>query len=101
MPIAPNKPQDNKSGKTKSPESQQSRAFKPFSFRLSAFTSFYLSDFRSSRLSDFFYSKYSFIRSKKLFSFLPGLGLKLGEFCSFSNSSRSSRLNALGVQMLM
>jgi hypothetical protein len=68
-----------------------------FSFYLSPFTFrlFFCPPFTSS------YSKYSFIRSKKLFSFLPGLGLKLGESCSFSSSSRSSRLRAFGVQMLM
>ena len=47
------------------------------------------------------YSKYSRIRSKKLFSFLPGLGLKFGESCNLSSSARSSLLNDFGVHMLI
>src|SRR5690606_14144393 len=43
------------------------------------------------------YSKYSFIRSKKVFSFLPGWGLKLGELRRRSRSSLSSGDSALGV----
>jgi hypothetical protein len=64
--------------KPKARNNYSSGLLKPIAFQLYPFT---------------FYSKYSFIRSKKLFSFLPGLGLKLGDDCNFSNSSRSSLLN--------